>query len=133
DCFDLDAGAARERRDLHRGAGRIGRLEMLAVDAIDHFEVGQVDQINRGLYDVIEAGARGVQNLTYIFHHAPGLDLDPTRGQLAGARVQSDLAGAKDQAVVVDRLRVRSDRRRRRVSLDCSFHAGASIFFRGPT
>src|SRR5208282_6189322 len=51
DCFDLDAGAARERRDLHRGAGRIGRLEMLAVDAIDHFEVGQVDQINRGLYD----------------------------------------------------------------------------------
>src|SRR5579885_2906927 len=92
---------------------------MLAVDAIDHVEVGKAGQKDRRLYDIAKAEARLGQDLAQVFERAARLGLDTAGDQRAGSRIEPNLARAENHPVTIDRLRVRPDSRRsvRRVDL----------------
>jgi lysophospholipid acyltransferase (LPLAT)-like uncharacterized protein len=52
---DLDTHAAGERRDLNRAARRVRRPKGAAVNLVDDREVAEIDKVDRGPDDVVEA------------------------------------------------------------------------------
>src|SRR6266508_1706099 len=114
DRVDLDARAARQRRDLHGRPRRRVLLEVAAVDLVHLREVGEVGEVDRAAHDVPEAGARGGEDRAEVLHHALGLRGDVARDELARPGVERDLPREPEgaRAARLDSLAVGSDRLR---------------------
>ncbi len=112
DRLDLDQGAARQGGHLDGAAGRRGLDDVPGVDGVDRREVGQVGQEDRGLDDVGQRHAGGREDRLQVDQRPLRLVVDAVE-QLAGGRVQPELAGAEDEAVDGDGLAVRADGGRR--------------------
>src|SRR5438552_8054276 len=111
DRFDLDPRAARQRGDAHGGPRRIGRPYEFRINLVDDREVAEVDQIESGLDDVLEAETGLAEHGFEILHCPPRFLADAPRGQLAAVRVQPDLARAEEPVPALDCLSVGADRR----------------------
>ena len=81
------------------------------VDRVDRREVGDVGQEDRRLDDVRPGQAGGVEDGREVAQGPLGLGLDAV-DELAGRRIEPELAGAEEEPVGRDRLAVRADRRR---------------------
>src|SRR6185312_10269724 len=107
--FDLHAGAARERGDLHRRARGPRAAQVPRVRVVERGEIGQVEQEDRRFDDVLPAGARGGEHGGEILHHAVGLLRDVAVQELAAGGVERDLSGGEQQLAGAHALRVRAD------------------------
>src|SRR6266511_2161414 len=126
DRVDLDARAARQRRDLHGRPRRRVLLEVAAVDLVHLREVGEVGEVDRAAHDVPEAGARGGEDRAEVLHHALGLRGDVARDELARPGVERDLPREPEgaRAARLDSLAVGSDRLRCRGGRHGLSHGG---------
>jgi hypothetical protein len=103
DGLDLNQGIARKSGDLDRAAGgrrfdyvpRIGRIELS--------EVAKIDDIDVRLDDIRHGQARRLENRLEVEEGSLGLILDAVE-QRSGHRIESELAGAEDEAVDLDGL-----------------------------
>src|SRR6266508_192546 len=126
DRVDLDARAARQRRDLHGRPRRRVLLEVAAVDLVHLREVGEVGEVDRAAHDVSEAGARAGEDRAEVLHHALGLRGDVARDELARPGVERDLPREPEgaRAARLDSLAVGSDRLRCRGGRHGLSHGG---------
>ena len=107
---DLDRGADRQRRHLHRGARRAVVAHRLAVDRVELAEVAEVGEEDRRLHHPIEVDAGVAQDRAQVGEHLARLGLEAARHQLAGRRVEAHLPAGEEPAVETDRLRVGAHR-----------------------
>jgi hypothetical protein len=99
--LDLDAGAARQRRDQHRRARRLVGAEALRVDRVQLAEVVEVGDKHRCLHHVVEARPGLAEDGRQVSKTLLGLRFAP-RSHLAGER-QRQLARGEDPVFDVDR------------------------------
>src|SRR5690348_12616756 len=95
---------------------------MLAIDAIDDVEVGQIGHVYRGLHEIAEMEPRGGQHFAQVLHYAPRLMLYPALRQPPARWVDSDLSRAEHPFARHDCLRIGTDRGRRRGRRNLMFH-----------
>src|SRR6476660_428716 len=115
DRFDLDEGAAREARDLHRRPRRRAIADVLRVHLVHAREVAQVHEEDRGLDEIVEAAPGRLEDRPEVRHALLGLLGDTRPGELAGLETDSELTGDEDEIPDTDRLVVgRSLERARR-------------------
>src|SRR5918993_3600238 len=109
DGLDLDQAPLGQGRDLDRRArGRRVRHEA-AVHGVHRREVADVREEDRGLDDVGPGETGRVQHGSEVAQRSLGLRLDALH-ELAGRRVQPQLAAAEQEPVDGDGLAVRADR-----------------------
>ena len=99
----------RQCGDLNRGARREIFREIPRVNLIHAREVGEVRHENRGFNDIRERQLLVVQNRFHVLQDALGLGLDVAGNQVAGGRVNRDLAGAEQQIADAHGVVVRAD------------------------
>ena len=106
------SAAARQRRHLVGRARRIRLLEVAGHDLVDLGEVAEVLHQDRHLDHVVEAAARRGRHRAQVAEHLVRLRLDAF-DEVAGLRIEADLAGQVDRVAGADRLRIRAERGRR--------------------
>ena len=126
--LDLDQRACRQCRDLDGRARRRLACECLAVDGIDTAKIRHVLKKNRRLDDLVQRAAGRAQDGLQVGQDLADLGFDAL-DELAGARVNADLAGGEDELAGLDALRIRSERGRGRWCVDnLSSHDDRSTF-----
>ncbi len=118
--LDLDESPRRELRDLDRRARRRAIADVARVDLVHAREVAEILQEDGRLHEPLETRAGRLEDRPEVAEDLVGLLLDRVAGQLLLAGSEADLARDEDEAVRLDRLRVRGSlkRRRRRLGPD---------------
>src|SRR5450759_5101868 len=128
DSLDFDQGIERQGRDLNSAARRWRRDDMASVDSVHCGEVGQIGNEDIDLDHVAEGQADGPEDPLQIDESTLGLRLDAFE-ELPRRRIDTELAGAEEEAVDLDGLAIRAYRGRccgRRDQV--STHRGSSPF-----
>ena len=92
DCVDLDARIARKPRNLDGRARGIRLIEVLAVDAIHSFEVGEIGEENCRPDNVAERQSRGLEYRAEILQRATRLEFDSAMDERTRLGIKSDLS-----------------------------------------
>jgi hypothetical protein len=121
--FDFDLGPFRQGRYLDCRSRRRLLLEIRAISLVNGLEIAEVGKEDRCFHNVLEREALGFQNSSNVIKHTPGLRGDVAGDNLAGFRVERNLAAAKQEISATYRLRVRADCRRRFARRDDFLHA----------
>src|SRR5207253_956940 len=114
DRLDLHEGARREPRDLHRRAGRRRVADVPRVHLVHPPEVVEVLEEDRRLDEAVERRPGLLEDRAQVGEDLLGLRADLAAGELRLARAQRELPRDEDEAVRLDRLRVRRPLERRR-------------------
>jgi hypothetical protein len=109
DSVDFDQGSAREGGDLNGAARGVGWAEEATVHLVDRCIVGEVDDVDRRAYDVVEIAASGSKHGSEVFHDSLDLHADVSDDHLAGCWIQWDLSTEKEQAAGAYGLRIWTD------------------------
>src|SRR5581483_11937918 len=117
DRIDLDARAARQRRNLVRGPCGIRLLEIGVHYLVGLVEITEIGEQQRDLDDVVELAPGRLRHRAQVLQHLVRLVLDAI-DQVASRGIEADLARHVDGVADADRLRVRADRRRRVLGMD---------------
>ena len=117
DDRDLDARPRRERGDLNRGPRRERLRQVMRVDLVHGLEVLEVDEVDGGHDDVVEARAGLGEDRRQVLHHLLGLRDDAALDDLPLFRVDAELARDEHQVACDDALRIGSSLERRRGAL----------------
>ena len=122
--LDLDIRAQRQGNHLDGRAGRRGGREKLAVGAVDGLEVGEIGEEDGSLGDPRQLPTGGPGDGLDVAQHLPGPVGDRGFDQLAGGRIDRQLAGDEDQTATGDGLGIRADGGGGMAGGDRSFHSG---------
>jgi hypothetical protein len=98
DGLDFDPCAAGERGGLDGRARWRALGKAPGVDVVDGLKVVHVQEEDRGLDDVSERAAGGVEDRSHVVQHALGLHGDVSLHHLPGAGVERDLPAQEDEA-----------------------------------
>src|SRR5690606_32593693 len=106
---DLECRALGQGRDLDGRTRRVRLAEVFGHHRVDLGELAQVGQVQPDARDVVERPTGRLAHGPEVVERAPGLHGDAAGDQLAGARVDRDLAGHVDRVAAAHGLRVGAD------------------------
>ena len=108
DDFDFDEDVFGKMADFDARPSRQGLLEIFAIDFIDGAKEIDIRQIYRRLDDIIVAETGFFQDSADVLHALFSLSDDRSGNDFAFFRVDSDLAGRKEEVTGFNSLRIRS-------------------------
>src|SRR3990172_7132924 len=106
DGLDLDAGTARQGRDLDcRARWRGGLSKEARVGRVERLELAEVREVDCRLYDVLQGGAGRLEDGFEVLQDALRLRLDAPADKLPRRRVEGDLPRQEEEVAGADGLR----------------------------
>src|SRR5204863_3739091 len=109
DQVDFQQAPFRQVRRLDRRPSGLVIAEVLGVDGVQRLEILEVGDVDGRFEDAVEVASAGAENGGEVLEHAMRLRAEIAFDEIVRGRVEGDLAGGVEDAVVFHRLGVRAD------------------------